>query len=1163
MRTPLNSATPTKHNAMNLKRNIFRTIPSHLLATIIMIAAGVADISALSLTTYAPSSVLSSGRWVKVNVSQTGIHLITESQLRSWGFTDPSKVNVYGYGGGRISDVLSAANYIDDLPQVQSVKTSRGIFFYAQGPVKWTAATSSRYIPSQNPFSTVGCYFLSDVEATQAEPSELTPGETSTDPVTEFDDRLFHEVDRYSPGMTGHQLLGEDFRLTPSQTFTFDLPDRVEGSKVWMQTNFFAKTLNVSSKLTFTANGQTLPSASSDDIRSSDNSSYTHGRDATTRKEFEISGERLTLGITHSSTATVHVANLDFISINYRRALRLRDGSLQFYLSSPAFILEGASASTRVWDVTDPLNIYQLSTQVSDGKATCVNHYTGKRSYIAWDETATYPSPDFAANIGNQDLHAAETPDMVIFSPAKWIAQAQRIADHHIANDEMTVLVVDQDAVFNEFSSGVRDVAAFRKMLKMFWDRGKDGDRQLRFALFFGRGVFDNRLISEQCAGIDYPVMPLWQTDTGADDNSSYTTDDIFAFLNDGSGSATSSDRLCIAVGRIPARSVDEAKNAVNKFLRYVNESPTGAWRNHFMLVADDENQGIHMLQSDKMQKLLINTDGEDGDQYFFDKVYIDAYEKFAGAYPDAREKMFRLLNEGVMWWNYVGHAGRTSWTAEKLLTSDDLDELYLKRYPILYAATCDFMRWDEPTICGTEVMFNHTSGGIIAAISATRPVYINDNGTQVYALARQMLLRDDPAKTRTIGEIYMATKNDIRPLDQNDRPGNIVASSNRLRYALMGNPAMKLVAPENRIKISKINGKDLDPADPPTLMARQEVTVEGSIYDPTCQAVLSDFNGDISVVLYDAERSITTLGNGNDPSDAVKYTYEDQGDRLLVGGGKVENGHFSIKLIMPAEIADNYRPAALNMSADADDGRSAMGCERNIYAYGTDENAEPDTEAPVIEYLALNHTNFRSGDTVNDSPMVLAKITDNRAINLSTAGVGHQMTLTLDDNKTYTDVSTYFTPIDNSQAEGNIAYPIDYLTPGYHTLKLRVWDSASNLAESTIEFSVDPRQAPTIYDVYADCNPASVETNFYISHNRPDATATVTVTVYNLLGSEVWSSTETGRSDMFSTAPLHWDLRDNAGHRVNRGIYLYRATITTDGEIHTSAVKRLAVTAR
>lgn len=54
---------------------------------------------ALSLDTYASESALKDGRWVKISVSETGIHLISNSNLKKWGFSDPSKVHVYGYGG--------------------------------------------------------------------------------------------------------------------------------------------------------------------------------------------------------------------------------------------------------------------------------------------------------------------------------------------------------------------------------------------------------------------------------------------------------------------------------------------------------------------------------------------------------------------------------------------------------------------------------------------------------------------------------------------------------------------------------------------------------------------------------------------------------------------------------------------------------------------------------------------------------------------------------------------------------------------------------------------------------------------------------------------------------------------------------------------------------
>lgn len=1148
---------------MNLKRNnIIQKIYLCAIA-ISALTLGHLEVSAFSVDTYASSSVLSSGKWVKISVAETGIHLISDSQLRSWGFSDPSKVKVYGYGGQRIPDALTRANYIDDLPLVQSVKTSRGLFFYAQGPVKWTSVQSTRYIPAQNPFSSLGYYFLSDREAESSDIPVMETGVSSTEPATTFTGRTFHEVDEVSPGTTGHYLVGEDFRYTPSNTFNFDLPDRIEGTKVWTQVNFFSKTKNPS-KMLYTVNGTALTQTYEDNIRGCDvSSSYVHGSDVTLRKEFDLSGDKLSLGLTHSSpSSTVIMANLDFIAVNYTRALKLRDGKLEFTLRTPAFTLDGATADTHVWDVTKPLQISRLATSANGNAVDCINQYTGTRSYVAWNESATFPSPSLVGNVANQDLHATEVPDMVIFTISDWRSQAQRIADYHSQADGMEVIVIDQETVFNEFSSGAPDVNSFRKLLKMYWDRGDTAGKTLRYALFLGRGVFDNRRITTDIKNLGYPTMPSWQTDTGADDNSSYTTDDIFAFLRDDSGTSTSSDYLCIAVGRIPAKSAENARELVDKLLTYNESMPVGEWRNHVMMVADDEDFGVHMTQSENMLTWMAKTT-EGTDNFFFDKLYIDAYQRTAEGYPDAREQMFKLLNEGTMWWNYIGHASDHGWTHEKFLTMDDINNLYLRRYPVLFASTCDFLRWDRASESGAEVMFHNSAGGVIAAISATRPVYISDNGILSLAIGRYMFRRGDDGQLPTLGEIYRNAKNDMRPLvTQNGetRLGEKAANTNKLRYVLMGDPAMRLSAPSNIVKLHKINGVEIDPENPPSLMARQEATVEGAVYNSTGETVLTDFNGTLAMSLYDAEHSVTTLGNGQDGSP---FVYDEQGNKLLTTNGAVTGGRFSFNIIMPSEIDDNYRPAAINMVATADNGTSALGCERNVYAYGSDDNAVPDTVRPVIESFYLNYSTFRSGDKVNAAPMALAKISDNRALNISTAGVGHQMTLYLDESTTFTDVSSFFTVSGESQREGDIAYQLENLQPGYHTLRLRVWDTAGNFAESTIEFTVDSDLAPKIYDVYSDANPASVEANFYITHDRPETTATVTITVYNLLGAEVWSSSATGRSDMFKSAPVKWDLRDKGGQRVQRGIYLYRASITTDGEQYETASKRIAVTGK
>ena len=73
----------------------------------------------------------------------------------------------------------------------------------------------------------------------------------------------------------------------------------------------------------------------------------------------------------------------------------------------------------------------------------------------------------------------------------------------------------------------------------------------------------------------------------------------------------------------------------------------------------------------------------------------------------------------------------------------------------------------------------------------------------------------------------------------------------------------------------------------------------------------------------------------------------------------------------------------------------------------------------------------------------------------------------------------------------------------------------------------------------------------------------TVTVSVFNLLGHKLWEQTSTGRSDMFVSSPVTWDLTDGTGRRVPRGIYLYRATVTADGETFVSGSRKIAVTSR
>jgi len=341
-------------------------------------------------------------------------------------------------------------------------------------------------------------------------------------------------------------------------------------------------------------------------------------------------------------------------------------------------------------------------------------------------------------------------------------------------------------------------------------------------------------------------------------------------------------------------------------------------------------------------------------------------------------------------------------------------------------------------------------------------------------------------------------------------------------------------------------------------------VEFSGQILDRKGE-LASNFNGAVVSTLFGPEQSIITHGYGD--MGGNPFVYQDRPNRLAINVDTVEGGRFTVRMVIPSEVNneyDNYRPSMLNLYAyDSRDTLEARGANSDFYIYGYEDEAVADTIGPNIITMGLNDNTFTNGSDINESPLLLATVSDESGVNFSSAGIGHSMTLTLDGTTTFNDLVSYYTPMFAEQGKGtlgSISYQLSNLSNGPHTLRLRVWDVYNNVSDKTINFNVVNGLAPEIADVYCAANPASVETSFYVKHNRPDAVMTVTIEVYDLMGRRVWSTTQSGRSDMYTTTPVTWDLTDVSGRRVPRGIYVYRATITTDGIKEATRAKKLAV---
>ena len=70
---------------------------------------------------YAAHSVLATGSWAKIRVPSTGVYELTAEVARQAGFSDLSRVRIYGYGGNLQDEVLNSdvLDSLDDLKEEQ------------------------------------------------------------------------------------------------------------------------------------------------------------------------------------------------------------------------------------------------------------------------------------------------------------------------------------------------------------------------------------------------------------------------------------------------------------------------------------------------------------------------------------------------------------------------------------------------------------------------------------------------------------------------------------------------------------------------------------------------------------------------------------------------------------------------------------------------------------------------------------------------------------------------------------------------------------------------------------------------------------------------------------------------------------------------------------
>lgn len=762
--------------------------------------------------------------------------------------------------------------------------------------------------------------------------------------------------------------------------------------------------------------------------------------------------------------------------------------------------------------------------------------------------TAAFDVPEYVHNITNQNLHADSAADMVIIISAnqQLREQAERLKAFHESHDGLRVRLLPADELFNEFSSGTPDANAYRRYLKMLYDRATTESDLPRYLLMFGDGAWDNRMRSAVWRTTNPDDFLLcYESENSFSATDSYVTDDYFCMLDDGEGAnLRSSDKADVAVGRFPARTEAEAKVMVDKTISYINNEHAGAWQNTLCFMGDDGNNNLHMRDADSIVRRVQALHPA----FNIKKIYWDAYERQASAtgfsYPDVTRLIRQQMQSGALIMNYSGHGAPYTLSHEQVVGLSDFAATTSLQLPLWVTLSCDIMPYDGQEDCIGETAVFNKNGGAVVFFGTTRTVYSNYNSALNQAFMQYVLGTDEHGVRHSVGEAVRLAKN-YMITSGGDR------TANKLQYALLGDPALTLASPTLRVALDSINGQPAGTANV-ALKAGQTVTLSGHIADAP------DFSGTVTVIAKDVEETIVCRMN-SEHDTTVPFTYQDRPNTLFSGTDSVRNGRFTMTFALPKDLSYSEGHGQLTFYA--------INNGKTLSAHGVDNSFTMTGEAADVSdgigpsiYCYLNSPSFTNGGSVNPTPYFYAELTDKDGINASGSGIGHDLELIIDGElaRTYS-LNDYFQYEFGDYRQGHVGYSIPRLDYGDHHLLFRAWDVLNNSSVAELRFKVEKSLEPGEFTIDCTANPATTQTTFIITHDRADSELSVRLDLFDMSGRQLWQHTESGIS-MGNTYTLDWNLTLDGGSRLQTGVYVYRVMLSSDGSPWVSKAKKLIV---
>ncbi|MGE5424840.1 MAG: type IX secretion system sortase PorU [Syntrophothermus sp.] len=1090
-----------------------------------------------------PHSVLSSGKWFKVGVVQTGLHKITYQDFVDMGFDpaaiNPANIRVFGNGGKMLPE-KNIDPRIDDLLE-NSIKVVDGgdgtfdagdyVIFYGEGSVTWVLNRSNnRFSHVKNIYTDTTFYFVTagtepGLRIRDRESIMTTPTYFSN----KFADYDYHEADLYNIIKTGRSWYGERFTTSnPEMVFPFYFPfiDSLTNLKISLGVlGYTADTTSFSISVNTFSDSVTIPAV---------NLNATFPSAIPVSKSFFVTSPRahFDLKLHFNSSMGDDKAWLDYFDLNFTRTLCWRGGS-QMPFRDPSsigktcteFRLKNTNPAVEIWEVSTKNDIRRIQTINTDTTVRFRMTSDSLREYIAFDYSGFFPVI-LKGPVANQDLHAYDPKALIIVTHSLFTQQAGQLAEFHQSQESsLSSGVVQLQDIYNEFSSGAQDVSAIRDFIKSVYD--KSGGQKPKYLLLLGDGSYDplNRLNGNN------NYIPTFQSRESLNQLASFVCDDFYGLMGPEEGeNADGTIEVCI--GRLPVSTTEEADIMVNKIIHYSLSTDTtfGEWRNSLTFLADDENQNLHFNQAE----LLTSMVHDRFPIFNINKIYNDAYQMMpspeGNRLPQVNEAIGKALQQGTMFVNYNGHGGEAGLAAEQIVTIPDIQGwTNYNRLPVWVTATCEFSRFDNPErITAGENVLLQPNGGGIALFSTTRFSFPSTNYPLDSCFFANVLSVNGSENPR-MGDLIRVSKN-------GNKNNNYIKN-----FVLLGDPAQKICYPQYKVVTTSVNDQTTGPY---TAQGLSMVDLKGEITGGEGNHINVD--GKVIITVYD--KPFTNYTIGNHPPDSYPAPFQTQLNVLFKSECAVKEGNFEIRFVIPKNVTPVLGNGKISYYF-YNDTRDGSGYDYDLVVGGQDPGVDPVNSGPDIQ-MYMDDPSFVNGGNTLENTILFARISDNEGINTYNLGLGREIISVLDGDETHPVICNDLFRYDNfSWQNGSLQISFSNLKDGLHTLKLKAWDLYDNSSEKTISFVVNGIKTR----LTTACNPNPFfnyiqNARFLIT--RPDhfTRGNLTIHIFNEYGSLVSTLEKQFQDEFPDYLEIPWDGTSNEGGKLKSGMYFYRVIFHQEG---------------